>query len=203
MRSTRLGNALWIAVGWLALPATALAGGSSSEVLQGSFVFNDSQVGSDHCATINLDGTTHDVTGFVSGVGLSGDTVTLTYFTPFVDGLKAKRDGGKVQEREQSQLDVDIQPGAGSPTAAYTGTANPEKASVTARTNKGGLEARIKARYPLGSGFSELEPDPDADQQNTILAAFENRDDVKIQQKNGRVRLRQDGLTTFVCPPVP
>lgn len=185
----------------LGAPAGSARAGAlvSPEILQGSFFFNDSRVGPDHCSDVEMDGAVHTVTGIVTGVGLSDDTVTLTYSTPFVDRVGVRERTGRVNERVQAGITVDIQPGAGSTTLAYTGTANPDRGKVAARVVQEGNAARVAAGFKLDTDLTALSPAPDATQLATILAAFTDRKDVKIQQKSGRVSLRQEGLKSFSC----
>lgn len=196
-------------VGAFVLGATlAIAGASAQagvavtpQVLQGLFVFNDEDQGGADCANIEINGDTHQVNGVATGIGLASDTVTLTYSTPFVEDVVAAKERGLVRQRRQSQIDVEILPGAGSTTLAYTGTANPSQGRVSGVVQNAGSNSRVRVHFRLGESLSGLAPAPDTDQLNSIVAAFESRDDVKIQEKPGRVVIRQRGIANpGTCP---
>ena len=71
---------------------------------------------------------------------------------------------------------------------------------MIARVIRGGAQARVTASFALEAGFARLVPALDADQLNTWLAAFQDRNDVKIKEKNGQLKISHRGEPAGGCP---
>lgn len=182
------------------VPTSALAGAFTPTALQGDFFFDDTTVGAMNCANVQVEGDVHQANGTVTGVGNDDDTVMISYSTPFTDKLRLASNRGQLGERTEAEIIVDVQPGAGSPTAAYNGTANPVKGKVDAKVADG-TDAKVRAKFALGADFADLTPAPDADQLATIEAAFVGRKDVAVSGKKGvRVRHRGQTAVSGTCP---
>lgn len=178
----------------------ASAGGGTPAVLQGDFSFDDNRQGPDNCSTIEFDGNDFSIDGTVTGIGLSDDTVTIGYFTPIVDKVSVKSAGGSVGEKAAARIDVDIAPGAGSATAMYAGSANPDRGRVTGKVAKGGASSKVSAQFELGSDLAVLNPPPDPDQLATLVEAFRGRSDVRVRAGNGVVKIGHKGVGSAGCP---
>lgn len=199
MRFSQFAKGSVLAAAFLLPAGPVLAG--AAPVINGQFIFQDLDQQANNCSEIEFDGEFFEAEGVVTGLGLSDDTVTISYDQDFVDKLSAKSDKGKIGQKTASELIIDILPGATSPTNAYTGIATPEKCSIQGRVKGAGSESRVKVSCQLGSGLSALAPAPDADQTNTTLAAFETRKDVKIKGNNGKVTIKQKGQGLTACGP--
>lgn len=169
-------------------------------VLQGLFSFDDVKEGRDNCTQFQVQGDRHDAGGVVTAVGLSGDTIVVSYTLPLVDSFKAGREDAKVGQRQLAEIDVDLTPGAASTTIAYNGRAFPEKGKVFGRVARQGNQARVKASFQLGDLLGDLAPPPDTRQLDSLVTAFRDRKDVKLREKNGSLKITHQGSTTGSCP---
>lgn len=190
----------WIWSTALLLPSGAALAGAGPNILQGVFSFDDINIGSGNCHQVQVDGDLHQAGGVLSATGLNADTVVLSYVQPFVESVQVKPKGAQVRQKEFSELSLDITPGAGSPTIAYAGIARPDKGKILGRIVRGGAQSRAAASFDLGENFVEMVPALDADQQATFLAAFADRNDIQIKEKNGQVRIKHRGEPSGGCP---
>lgn len=198
MRFSQLVRGTMLVSGLLVLPGGAWAGAPS--ILQGIFSFDDVNAGSSNCVAIEAASNEHEAGGVVTGTGLNGDTVVMTWIQDFVDKASIKTKNIIVREKEFTTFMLDITPGAGSSTNVYNGVAQPEKGKSIARVIRGGAQARAAVKFDLEEGFSELAPALDPDQQTTWLAAFQDRNDVKIKEKNGQLKISHRGDPSGGCP---
>lgn len=201
MLMSRFAIAAFLAGAFLAPAPLVLAGGGPTpEILQGDFSFDDDKEVGNNCSVIEIDGTDFSVSGTVTGIGISDDTVTISYFSPFVDKVSAKSTAGLVSEKTTAEITVDIAPGAGSPTAAFNGSANPDKGRVIGKITKAGEKGKVGAQFELGADLGVLTPAPDTAQVDSIVEAFRGRRDVRVRPGNGKVKIRHKGSTAAVCP---
>lgn len=203
MRFSRFGIGLLLA-GAMSLPTgAALAGGTTANILQGAFSATDSNEPANTACIAFID-VVHFAQGNLTGTGLNADTVNVDWFTIFPDNMKANSNTIKVGEKEQTQVNVSIAPGVGSPTAAYAAVANPTKGKVNSSYKSNNGDVKWNANFEFGSGLSALTPAPDSDQLNTILAFFEslNSKAVKGNENKGKLRVKGKGSGTDVgaCP---
>lgn len=183
----------------LILPAGLAVAGAAPPVVNGVFVFQSDVGGTNNCSEIEFGGEFFEVDGEVTGLGLDDDTITITYDQDFISGVNAKSDRGRIQQKEGSEVIVQLTPGAGSPTPAYTGAATPEKCKIQGAIKDAGASAKVKLKCDLGPNFDQLTPPPSPAQLSSILTGFGNRKDVKLRD-NGKVKITQKGDSVVTCP---
>jgi hypothetical protein len=170
MRSVGVALASSLGVG-LALSCGLALGGSR---INGDFVVQDNKYPGD-IAVVEIDGTIHDVSGFVSGSGTDGDAVVVSFFTPAPNKLSANDETGSVKQSKYSQLLFSIS----SPQRNLDLTVTPEKCSISGTTNvtnhKGSVNVKCSGEN-LYLGIT-------ADQLASIQATF--LDDKRVEIKVG------------------
>jgi hypothetical protein len=208
MRGIRI--AVWIGLAVLAsLPAGALAGvsGVNPERLNGSFDFEDKDQTANNTLEFDVDGRNIGIEGEVranSGV----DVVTITYRTDFPSKTAASDQSGSVAQSEQVLVVLELVPGIGSTTPAYTGQAAPLKCKAQAKLRDAESndpddpdKAQAQLSCDLGKDFSELDDDADANTAGdpppavleAVEAAFDSRKDVKVDTSKGKLQIKHNG----------
>lgn len=207
MRIAKLATGLAFSAALMLPTGAALAGATTSNILQGIIDISDSDLSANQ-ATVIACGTTIDIFGTITGTGLADDTVVFDWFVTAPDTFKGKSNKLQVRQKELSRIDVTITPGVGSPTNAYGGSAQPVKGRIQGdvRDKSGSEDGKFKAQFEIGTGLSALLPTPDTDQVNTILAALTNlnaqsKKSVKGNENKGKVQFQGKGsATNNGCP---
>jgi len=194
-------TALALLLAGLLLPA---AGWAQEGRLNGNFYTEDETQQDDNEACTSVDGTDFGIGGRV--VGLDGDCkVSLTYFTVFPHKASATNSSAKVSQSSHVFVEVTIEDDeAFCPTEnKYVGSAEPEdckaivslKGTSVAQADDEVQSSKLTMSCDLGRDGDELGPNvPTPEVQfQTIVNAFANRDDVKLDSK-GRLKLTHAGV---------
>ena len=171
MRLLRGALASSLGVGLALFAGVALAAAADSRI-DGDFVVQDSRYPGD-IAVVEIDGTIHDVSGFVSGSGTEGDAVVVSFFTPAPNTLSANDKKGSVKQSKFSRLLFSIT----SPARNLDLTVEPEKCSVEGTTNPTSQKGSVNVRCSDANLFQAIT----ADQLASINAAFLGDKRVKIK----------------------
>ncbi len=183
------------------LPVAASAGSASSGRLEGDFGTRDATASVANEACLRLNGTEMAVAGRVTA--LSGFCeVTITYFSDAPNSVSAsaitgsKTDGtGKVDQSVFTPILVEISNGEGVTCGdTYIGTGRPEKCKVSGSV-KGTFPSTVQSSSAKLDCELEgaLTPAPTTNEQNTIIDAFADRKDVKIDSK-GKLSISHKGI---------
>jgi hypothetical protein len=214
MRTRKTALAL-LAVGLL-LPALIRAQDSR---LDGDFFTEDETQtdGNEVCTTVQ--GTEFGIGGRI--VGQDGVCeVRLEYFTLLPNKVNASEAQGngsgnaKISQSSHVFVRVTIEDNDAFCADFYTGSATPDKCNVSGSI-KGTANSpeddtvqsgKFTMQCDLGSEGAELGPTPNSTQFDTMVAAFENRADVKFgSSKKGSVKITQRGIPdqdpTVQCAP--
>lgn len=167
-----------LGAGLALLAGAALADAPPGSRIQGDFVVQDDNYPGD-VAVVEIDGTIHDVSGFVSGSGTAGDAVVVSFFTPAPNTLSANDKRGSVKQSRYSRLVFSIT----SPARNLDLTVTPEKCSVSGTTDV----ARGKGRVNVSCSGQDLFQAITADQLASIQAAFlgDKRVKLKVSASSG------------------
>jgi hypothetical protein len=209
MREIRIG--VWLGVvALLSLPAAALAGVGvtvNPERLNGIFDFDDKDEQANNTLEFEMDGRDFGATGQVQA-NAGVDVVTITYLTDFPNKTAASDQSGSVAQSEQVRVVLQLTPGEGSTTPAYTGQGAPTKCKAQAKLRDAESndpddpdKAQAKLTCDLGKDFSELDDDADpntpGDPPPAVLeaveAAFDSRKDVKVDTSKGKLQIKHNG----------
>ena len=186
--------------GGMLLPVAGSAGR-----LEGDFGTRDIDAGVTNEACLRLMGTQMAVAGRVTALSGSCE-VTITYFSDAPNSASAsaltgtKTEGtGKVDQSVFTPLLVEISNGEGLTCAdTYIGTGAPEKCKVSDSVRGTSVPAGPDTVQSSSAKLDcELEgaltPAPNTTEQNTILDAFADRTDVKIDSK-GKLSISHKGV---------
>jgi hypothetical protein len=202
LRIKTFGKALLVAAGSLVLASAAFAGTSTLR-LNGGFSFEQESTDDINTGCVVADFTTFFVFGEVTGTTSDGCTVVIDYdgFVPNKASASVLKDdnsgSAKISQQVETRLGVTIS-GAECATAPFAGSTQPEKCKVSSSVNatEGAPDTVQKAKASLscelGSDGSELVPSPTTAQVDTIIAAFADRKDVKVDNK-GKVTIKTKG----------
>ena len=172
MRLVRRAVASSLGVGLALSAGVALAGAPPDSRIDGDFVVQDSQYPGD-VAVVEIDGTIHDVSGFISGSGTDGDVVVVRFFTPAPNDLHANDKKGSVGQSKYSQLLFSIS----SPERNLDLTVATRKCSIKGTTNVTSHTGTVD----LKCSGDDLFQDVTADQLASLQAAFLGNKRVKIK----------------------
>jgi hypothetical protein len=201
MRSIRI----WLGfIAGLSLPAAALAGVNAyPERLNGTFDFEDKDETANNTLEFELAGREIGIDGQVQA-NAGTDVVTITYHTDFPSKTAASDQSGSVAQNEEVLVGVEVVPGEGSPTPAYSGQAAPKKCKAQAKLRDAEAndpddpdKAQAKLTCDLGKDFSELKDEADLAPPPAVLeaveAAFDSRKDVKVDTSKGKLQIKHNG----------
>ncbi len=176
MRLVRGALASSLCVG-LALSAGSTLAAPADSRIDGDFVVQDSQHPGD-VAVVEIDGTIHDVSGFISGSGTDGDVVVVRFFTPAPNALSANDKKGSVGQSRYSQLLFSI----ASPQRNLDLTVATKKCSIKGTTNVTSQKGSVNLKCSGEDLFQEIT----ADQLASIQAAFldDKRVKIKVSRNN-------------------
>jgi hypothetical protein len=202
LRIKNFGMGLLVAAGSLVLASAAFAGVSTLR-LNGDFSFEEQSTDDINTGCVRANFTTFEVFGDVTGT--SGDcTVTISYdgFVPNKAQASVLKDDNsgtaKISQQVETFLAVSISGPVTCTDAPFSGVTQPEKCKVSSSVNatEGAPDTVQKAKASLscelGSDGSELVPSPTTAQVDTIIAAFADRKDVKVDNK-GKVTIKTKG----------
>lgn len=177
MRLVRGALASSLSVGLALSAGVALAGAPADSRIDGDFVVQDSQYPGD-VAVVEIDGTIHDVSGFISGSGTDGDVVVVRFFTPAANDLSANDKKGSVRQSRYSQLLFSIS----SLERNLDLTRATKKCAIKGTTNV----TTHKGSVGLNCSGEEFFQEITADQLASIQAAFvdDNRVKIKVSRSN-------------------
>ena len=192
--SMRLNIAIALLVSGVLLPAGAFAGVSTSRLNVDTTIADgtgDVPSGAFNEADVVIDGPVFLVDGVVTGLGNNSDEVIIGYVTDFPEKGQANEKNGKVDQKKNSQVTVEIIPGPTSPTLPYVGSGSPEKCKVSAKVKGSGssLDAgknKVDVKCDFGEGGNAISPAPNIDQFNTILYTdgYDPIEDVYFEEFN-------------------
>jgi hypothetical protein len=193
----------------LATAAPASAGVAeviNPDRLDGSFDFVDKDEPNNELNFVLL-GDTNGFSGQVTGnAGI--DLVVISYFTTYPNKLTANEKGAALTQGRQVTVRLQLIPGEGSSTPAYSGQASPAKCKAQAKIRDNEVndpddpdKAQASLRCDLGSDFQALDDDgvpetpgdPPAEVLEALEIAFDSRKDVKLRVPRGNLRIKHNG----------
>jgi hypothetical protein len=205
VRIEGIGLGVVVAVGSLMLAGSALAG-VSTQRLNGAYSLQDQSVGTDNQACLVADFTQYQLAGEATGT-TDGCTVDIFYnaFAPNKASASVLKDDGSgkasVSQQVETFIAVEIS-GGECPTAPYEGGVQPEKCKASGSVNASEPsdsidEGKASLSCDVGSDLGNLVPSPTVDQLTTIVDAFSDRKDVKIN--NGKITINLKGESGIFC----
>ena len=212
MREIRI--VVWLGLAaLLSWPAGALAGVAiavNPERLDGTFDFEDKDQSGNNTLEFELDGRSIGIEGQVQA-NSGTDVVTISYRTDFPNKTAASDQSGSVSQKEQVFVVLELAPGEGSTTPAYTGLAAALKCKAAAKLRDNEAndpddpdKAQATLSCDLGKDFSELEGieatpgDPPTAVLDAVEAAFDSRKDVKVDTSKGKLQIKHNGEPVLI-----